>query len=60
VGPFDREFFREAGLLDDSRRFVRLPLQQQRMRQVPDVVRPGDEHAVRDAEIGRLPQIRDR
>ena len=34
-------------------------LLQQRIRQEPDVVRPGDQHAVGDAEIDRLLQIRD-
>ena len=60
VDLVERELLREVTLVDDSRRLVRLPLLQQRMRQEPDVVRPGDEHAVRDAEIDRLPQIRDR
>ena len=56
----ERELLGEITLVDDSRRLVHLPLLQQRMRQGPDRVRPGDEHAVRDAEIDRLPQIRDR
>ena len=56
----ERELLWEVTLVDHSRRLVRLPLLQQRLRQEPDVVRPGDEHAVRDAEIDRLPQIRDR
>ena len=56
----ERELLWEAALVDHLRRLVRLPLLQQRIRQEPDVVRPGDEHAVRDAEIDRLPQIRDR
>ena len=54
------ELLREATLVEDSRRLVHIALFQQRMRQEPDAVRPGDEHAVRDAEIHRLPQIRDR
>jgi hypothetical protein len=33
---------------------------QQSVRQEPAAVRQGDEHAVRDAEIARLPQIRHR
>ena len=60
VDLVERELLREVTLVDDSRRLVRVPLLQQRMRQEPDGVRPGDEHAVRDAEIDRLPQIRDR
>jgi hypothetical protein len=56
----ERELFGEVTLVDDSRRLVRVPLLQQNMRQGPDDVRPGDEHTVRDAEIDRLPQIRDR
>jgi hypothetical protein len=54
------ELLGEVALFDHARRLVRLSLLQQRMRQEPDVVRPGDEHAVRGAEIERLPQIRDR
>ena len=53
------ELLWKVTLIDDSRRFVRLPLLQQRMRQEPDVVRPGDAHAVRDAEIERFSQIGD-
>ena len=60
VDLIDWELLWEVTLVDNSRRLVRVPLLQQRMRQEPDVVRPGDEHAVRDAEIDRLPQIRDR
>ena len=56
----ERGLLGEVTPVDDSRRLVRVPLLEQRMRQEPDVVRPGDEHAVRDAEIDRLPQIRDR
>ena len=56
----ERELLREVTLVDDSRRLVPIALLQERLRQEPDVVRPGDEHAVRDAEIERLPQIRDR
>ena len=56
----DGELLWEVALVDHSRRLVRFPLLQQRMRQEPDVVRPGDEHAVRDAEIDSLAQIRDR
>ena len=56
----ERELLREVTLVDDSRGFVRVALLQERMRQEPDVVRRGDEHAVRDAEIDRLAQIRDR
>ena len=56
----ERELLWKVTLVDDSRRLVRLPLLQQRMRQEPDVVRPGDAHAVRDAEIERFPQIGDR
>jgi hypothetical protein len=56
----DRELLGEGTLVDHSRRLVRVPLFQQRMRQGPDGVRPGDEHAVGDAQIERLPQIRDR
>ena len=51
------ELLREATLVDDSRRLVAIALLQQRLRQEPDAVRPGDAHAVRDAEIERLPQI---
>ena len=56
----ERELLGEVTLVDDSRRLVRVPLAPAAHAPGPDVVRPGDEHAVRDAEIDRLPQIRDR
>jgi hypothetical protein len=60
VNLIDRELLWEVTLGDDSRRLVRVPLLQQRKGQEPDVVGPGDAHAVGDAEIDRFPQIRDR
>jgi hypothetical protein len=60
VDLIDRELLWEVTLVDDPRRLGLVTLLQQRMRQEPDVVRPGDEHAVGHAEIDRLPQIRDR
>ena len=60
VDLVDRELLWKITLVDNSRRRFRVPLLQERMRQEPDVVRPGDQHAVRHAEIDRLPQIRDR
>ena len=60
VDLVEREFLGEATPVDDSRRLVHLALLQQRMRQEPDVVRPGQARAVRDGEFDRLPQIGDR
>jgi hypothetical protein len=60
VDLVERELLREVTLVDHARRLVGVPLLEQRLRQEPDVVGPGDEQAVRDAEIERLPQIRDR
>ena len=59
VDLVERELLREVTLVDHARRLVGVPLLEQRLRQEPDVVGPRDQQAVRDAEIERLPQIRD-
>src|SRR4030095_7733502 len=56
----ERELLREVTLVDHARRLARLATLQQRVRQEADVGGPGDQHAVGDGEIDRLPQIRDR